>query len=190
MCSCINNDKSVSFLPMDAIDEVTGSISYLLSKPSEEARKGYTYFQNGDILFAKITPCMQNGKCCIARELHNGYGFGSTEFVVIRPNKDIYRKWIFYFLRTSEFRKYAEDHFSGSAGQQRVPIDIIENALIPVPIDTSKLQSITNMLDVRTSVCHKLTSIMHKQMQVLDHLDLYVIREKYLQSIEDGYVNQ
>lgn len=183
-------DESVSFLPMDAIDEVTGSIDYLLSKPSEEARKGYTYFQNGDILFAKITPCMQNGKCCIVKELHNGYGFGSTEFVVIRPDKDIYSKWIFYFLRTSEFRKYAEDHFSGSAGQQRVPIDLIENALIPVPIDVSQLLPIANLLDVRTSVCHKLISIMKKQMQVLNHLDLSVIREKYLQSFEDEYVNQ
>ncbi|MDD2601095.1 MAG: restriction endonuclease subunit S [Kiritimatiellae bacterium] len=175
----LKHERFVSFLPMDAIDEVTGSISYLLTKPVEDVCNGYTYFNNDDVLFAKITPCMQNGKCCVAKGLLNGYGFGSTEFVVVRPHANIYTKWIFYYLRTTEFRRYAEDHFTGSAGQQRVPIDLIENTLVPVPKDVNKLITLTNFLDIRTSVCHKLISVNKKQMQGLDSLNLSILKEVF-----------
>lgn len=175
----LKHERFVSFLPMDAIDEVTGSISYLLTKPVEDVCNGYTYFNNDDVLFAKITPCMQNGKCCVAKGLLNGYGFGSTEFVVVRPHANIYTKWIFYYLRTTEFRRYAEDHFTGSAGQQRVPIDLIENTLVPVPKDVDKLITLTNFLHIRTSVCHKLISVNKKQMQGLDSLNLSILKEVF-----------
>ena len=84
---------------MESIDEITGSISNLLDRSYDEVSKGYTYFEEGDILFAKITPCMQNGKTAIAHGLRTGIGFGSTEFHVVRPNSKIEDEWIYLFLR-------------------------------------------------------------------------------------------
>jgi type I restriction enzyme S subunit len=95
--------------------------------------KDKTSFQNGDVLFAKITPCMENGKCAIARELINGIGFGSTEFHVIRARNKIIPEWVYYYLRQANLRKEAERNMTGSAGQRRVPTKFIEEVFIPLP---------------------------------------------------------
>jgi len=83
-------DMKCSFLPMDCVDDAAGRITRRHVRSVAEVQKGYTPFQNGDVLFAKITPCMENGKCAIATNLLNGFGYGSTEFHVIRagPNLD------------------------------------------------------------------------------------------------------
>ncbi|HSH81768.1 MAG TPA: hypothetical protein VLA19_24855 [Herpetosiphonaceae bacterium] len=83
-----------SFLAMENVDEVLGKIEDLQAKPFHEVRRGYTYFEEEDVLFAKITPSMQNGKSAIARNLIDGIGFGSTEFHVLRPQNNILPEWI------------------------------------------------------------------------------------------------
>ena len=113
-------DAQTSFVPMGAVDDVTGRISNIIKRTYSEISKGYTFFEDGDVLFAKITPCMQNGKSAIAQNLIDGLGFGSTEFHVLRQGNNITKEWIYYYVRTTEFRKRAKDHFEGSAGQQRV----------------------------------------------------------------------
>ena len=107
--SCYEN-MPVSFLPMEAVKAGTGVMNPI-DRKFAEVRKGYTYFENGDILFAKITPCMQNGKHAIARSLTNGVGFGSTEFHVLRPEKNIIAEWVYYFVSQKEFLRRAKNFF-------------------------------------------------------------------------------
>ncbi|HHJ13134.1 MAG TPA: restriction endonuclease subunit S [Gammaproteobacteria bacterium] len=126
-------DALVTFVPMSAVDEESGTIQNPHIRPYSEVSKGYTYFKTNDVLFAKITPCMENGKVAIASELVNGIGFGSTEFHVLRSGPEVLPEWIFYFVRREEFRRRAKANFTGSAGQQRVPKHFLETVQIPVP---------------------------------------------------------
>ena len=123
----------VTFVPMAAVDEETGTISCREVKPLGDVRRGLTPFAEGDVIFAKITPCMQNGKSAIAHGLVNGLGFGSTEFHVLRPGPDVLPEWLWYVVRQRSFREEARRHFRGSAGQQRVPASFIEQHMIPLP---------------------------------------------------------
>ena len=129
----LTEDQLVAFVPMAAVDEVSGKIAQEQSRPFSEVRKGYTHFRDGDVLFAKITPCMENGKAAIANELIGGYGFGSTEFHVMRPGPEVMAEWVFYFVRQRSFRQTAKQNFTGTAGQQRVPTTFMSSATIPVP---------------------------------------------------------
>jgi len=131
--SGLDESLECSFVPMELIDEVAGEIKSYEVRLIRDVKKGYTYFRNGDILFAKITPCMENGKCAIAMGLRNGIGFGSTEFHVIRPVDGILSEWIYYYLRQAVIRKQAEEWFRGTAGQQRVPAQFLEELTIPLP---------------------------------------------------------
>ncbi len=128
------DDHIVSFVPMPAVDQYLGSITKAEARRFVEVKKGFTYFAENDVIFAKITPCMQNGKSAIARGLNNGLGFGSTEFHVIRANEDrIIPEWIWYFVRRLEFRIEGTHQFRGGVGQQRVPAEYLAKARIPLP---------------------------------------------------------
>ena len=129
----ISNDLEVSFIPMDAVDERKGEIVNSEIRKIKEVRKGYTYFKEEDVIFAKITPCMENGKCAIAKNLVNKLGFGSTEFHVIRPLNSVLSEWIWFYLRQQHIREEATKYFTGSVGQQRVPKEFLENLLLPLP---------------------------------------------------------
>lgn len=122
-----------TFVQMSAVDEESGTIVRPEQRPFGAVKKGYTYFAEGDVLFAKITPCMQNGKHAIAQNLIDGIGFGSTEFHVIRPGPQVIAEWIHYFVRQPWVMQEAIAHFSGSVGQQRVPASYLENLHIPLP---------------------------------------------------------
>lgn len=126
-------DTEVTFVPMAAVDEVSGSIVRPENRRYKEVAKGYTPFSENDVLFAKITPCMQNGKAAVATNLCNGFGFGSTEFHVLRSAGSVLPRWVFAFIRQPAFRSAAEASFTGSAGQQRVPADFLKTFPIPVP---------------------------------------------------------
>lgn len=129
----LDEDLEVTFVPMAAVDEETGTIASPEVKPLGDVRKGFTPFLQGDVIFAKITPCMQNGKSAIAQSLVNGFGFGSTEFHVLRPGPAVLPQWLWYFVRQRSFREEARRHFRGSAGQQRVPATFVEQHKIPLP---------------------------------------------------------
>jgi len=124
---------TVSFVPMSAVDESFGEIIGAEIRRLEDIGSGYTPFCDNDVLFAKITPCMENGKAAIACHLENGIGYGSTEFHVLRPKKDVMPEWVFAFVRQPAFREKAKANFTGTAGQQRVPADFLKQTLIPVP---------------------------------------------------------
>lgn len=129
----LQDDSEIGFVPMAAVDEVTGTIGQRLTRRFAEVRKGYTPFAEDDVLFAKITPCMENGKVAIARDLPGGRGFGSTEFHVLRAGEAVLPEWVYYFVRQQRFRNAAGRSFTGTAGQQRVPAAHMAGAAIPVP---------------------------------------------------------
>jgi type I restriction enzyme S subunit len=123
----------ISFVPMAAVDEITGTIAHPEPREFAEATKGHTVFLNGDVIFARITPCMQNGKSALAQNLLNGVGCGSTEFHVLRPKSGVLGEWLHALVRHKDFRDDAAAHFKGTAGQQRVPQSFLEQKIIPVP---------------------------------------------------------
>ncbi|MFQ5830103.1 MAG: restriction endonuclease subunit S [Candidatus Methylomirabilia bacterium] len=129
----LSPETPVTFVPMAAVDEDTGTMTTTETRTLSQVRKGYTYFADGDVIWAKITPCMQNGKAAVARDLTSGLGFGSTEFHVLRPRNEMIPEWVFYYVRRPSFREQATHHFTGSVGQQRVPASFLENYEIPVP---------------------------------------------------------
>lgn len=154
----LNPTESVSFVPMRAVDDETGTIVRPESRPYAETSKGFTWFKDGDVIFARITPCMQNGKSALARNLLNGVGFGSTEFHVMRPGQKISGEWLYTLVRHKSFRDDAASHFKGTAGQQRVPVDFLEQKIIPVPsLDAQhRLVDYINGLKVRVEEIKKL----------------------------------
>ena len=135
----IEDSSNVSFVDMPAVSE-KGYIEKLTDKPYGEVRTGgYTYFAENDIILAKITPCMENGKCAIATGLTNGIGFGSSEFHVLRSTDKILNSYLFALLNTNEVRRVAEKNMTGSSGHRRVPASFYANMEIPLPpIDIQK----------------------------------------------------
>ena len=131
--SLLNDDLDVSFVPMAEVEALTGGIDVSTVRKYAEVKKGYTHFRDGDILFAKVTPCMENGKMAIARKLVNGIGFGSTEFHVLRPRAGVDARYIYYFVSSQTFRKEASGHMTGAVGLRRVPGAYLDEQLIPLP---------------------------------------------------------
>ena len=129
----ISPDLQVSFVAMPSVTE-KGEIDSSIVKPYSEASKGFTYFEERDVLFAKITPCMENGKGCVATGLTNGIGGGSTEFHVLRPISGVSNPyWLYCISIMPKFRKNARKVMTGTGGQLRVPISFIDSQPITLP---------------------------------------------------------
>lgn len=143
ICSVINPSKSdirdipddtlVSFVDMPSVSN-DGFIETKIDRRLKDIRKGgYTYFAENDIIIAKITPCMENGKCAIARNLTNKIGMGSSEFHVFRIKPDFSTKFVFAYLNRNEIRNMAQKVMTGASGHRRVPITFYEDLQIPLP---------------------------------------------------------
>ena len=144
--SKFDENLEMTFLPMASISDKFGEIVNA-EKGKNGDSNGYTKFKEGDLLWAKITPCMQNGKSAIAKNLINNRGYGSTEFYVIRNKNEneLYFDYIYHLLRTKIIRETATKYFTGSSGQQRVPKSFLENLSIPLP-DFYKQKQISDEL--------------------------------------------
>ena len=129
----ISDDTPVSFVPMKAVEEESGRLDPSETRLWRSVKKGYTPFQENDVLFAKITPCMENGKYAIAQGLQGGRAAGSTEFHVFRPSCALDPHFLLYFLFGPEMRRAARLNMRGAAGQLRVPPFFFENLEIPLP---------------------------------------------------------
>lgn len=127
------DDEPTTFVPMEAVDGLTGVMDASRTRSFSEIKKGYTYFEEGDVVFSKITPCMENGKHAIATGLIDGIGFGTTEFHVLRPLGLLDATWLQSYLRRPEILHEAVNHFTGAVGQRRVPPSFLEELEIPLP---------------------------------------------------------
>jgi len=136
----------VSFAPMEDLGIDRKSLNALQMKPLSSVVGSYTYFADGDVLLAKITPCFENGKLGIATGLSNGIGFGSSELIVFRPSACLDREFLYYFLARPEFRAEGATRMGGAVGQQRVPKEFVERYRIPVP-PLPEQQRIVGLLD-------------------------------------------
>ena len=179
--SCtLRDDTEVSFIPMTKVGE-HGEFDASEIKNYSEVKKGFTNFQNGDILFAKITPCMENGKGAIANNMKNGIGFGSTEFHVLRPDTDkITSEWLYYLTTWKTFRKEAERNMTGSAGQKRVPKTFLENYVVSLPdIDTQKSEN---------KILRKVDDLIFLRKQQLSKLD-ELVKARFVEMFGDPVSN-
>ncbi|MDA8120208.1 MAG: restriction endonuclease subunit S [Gammaproteobacteria bacterium] len=158
-------DTEVSFLPMEAIGE-NGSLSLDRTRPVAEVRNGYSYFENGDIAFAKVTPCFENGKGALMRGLEHAAGFGTTELTVLRPKLDANPNFLNYVLQSSRFRQLGAAAMTGAGGLKRVPDEFTKDfkTAWPVPEDQSR---IANFLDERTAQIDGLRSHCREHIALL-----------------------
>lgn len=146
----------VTFVPMEAVSDIEGKIVAPRLVALNKVAKGYTRFQENDILWAKITPCMQNGKSAVAHNLEGGIGFGSTEFHVVRSQDYnlILPDYIWILIRIKFVRELAKKYFVGSAGQQRVSASFLENLVIPLPPVSVQKQIMEYVAAGREEIVH------------------------------------
>ena len=173
----LNESDEVSFIPMASVEAETNIFTESKSKFSK-VKKGYTKFRDNDILFAKITPCMENGKICIVNNLKFGIGFGSTEFHVIRPNKNTLSKYIYYFVSQISFRQMAQIYMTGAVGQRRVPSKILENFEIPLP-PLSEQNLIVTEIDRRFAIVDKTLNLIDKSIQNAKNLKQSILKKAF-----------
>jgi len=139
------DDMPASFVPMKCVEEESGRFAPLEDRKVGDVRKGYTSFRDGDVIFAKVTPCMENGKAAVLSGLTNGVGFGSTEFFVLRPSKRIDPKYLLHFILQQSFRKEAARNMTGAVGLRRVPKSWFEQQRIPLPPVAAQRQIIAEI---------------------------------------------
>ena len=168
----IDNDLEVTFLPMKNVEELSGKIDLSETKRfSELKRKSYTPFRDGDILFAKVTPCMENGKIAIAHDLKNGIGFGSTEFHVIRLSEEQSKQFFFFYFLQQKFRQEAKRAMTGAVGLLRVPTDYMRKVPIPLPplseqhYIAAKIEELFTRLNAGINALHKTQSQLKRYRQ-------------------------
>ena len=146
----------VVFLPMEKVTEA-GEIDCSIKKPIFDLYNGFTSFRKNDVIVAKITPCFENGKGAFLNKLETEIGFGSTEFHVLRVQKDVCDLFLYYVTKSEIFMKVGEAFMSGAAGQKRVPTEFVADfplASPPKPEQTT----IANYLDHKTAEIDQLIS--------------------------------
>ncbi len=170
----LSNNTKVSFIEMESVS-TDGYIIKNEIKRLEEVRKGYTYFRDGDVLVAKITPCMENGKCAIADNLMNNIGFGSTEFYVLRSNEKLLYPLLYYIIKRESFRNEAKKHMTGASGHRRVPKIFMENYELPLIDSIQVQQQLIEQIELIESQVKKLhDDIMNRESEIEDLLNKYV----------------
>jgi len=143
--AALPDDLEVSFVPMAAVEAGSGRMDASAMRRFGEVKKGYTTFREGDVLFAKITPCMENGKMAVAHGLRNGIGCGSTEFHVLRSRPGVDAHYVYHFVSSARFRAEAAHHMTGAVGQKRVPAALFERCVIPLPDLDAQLRVVAEL---------------------------------------------
>ncbi|SRR6266480_1761591 len=158
-------DTEVSFVPMEAVGEY-GGLDLSRTKPLADVGPGYTYFRDGDVVVAKITPCFENGKGAHATGLVNGIAFGTTELHVLRATQALDDQFLFYLTLSDAFRRLGEAEMYGAGGQKRVPESFIENLRHPLP-SISEQRGIAAFLDRETA---RIDALVAKKERVIELL--------------------
>lgn len=163
-------DVEVSFLPMDAIGE-DGTLDLSRNRAVAEVRNGYSYFEEGDVAFAKVTPCFENGKGALMRGLEFGAGFGTTEITVLRPKEGTEPRFLNYVLRSEQFRQNGVGAMTGAGGLKRVPDDFTRDFKTPWPTPDEQ-ERIANFLDEQTARIDALIAEKERLASAVEELTL------------------
>ena len=174
------DNPSVSFVPMPAVDAGTGIVDVSRTRRLEEVRKGYTHFREGDVLFAKITPCMENGKMAVIPSVENDLGFGSTEFHVLRPHGGISPQYIYYFVSSQQFRNQAQYNMTGAVGQRRVPVSYLADQSVPIPPTNEQVRIVAKIEELFSELDKGIESLKTARRQ------LEVYRQSVLKHAFEG----
>ena len=126
------NDEVCTIVPMELLFD-NGTLDVSNQQVFEDIQGGLTQFEEGDVLFAKITPCMENGKGCFIEKLPTRYGFGSTEFHVLRPTTKVHGKFLYFATFNPVYRAFAAENMTGAAGQKRVSSRFLKDTRLFLP---------------------------------------------------------
>ena len=169
----------VTFLPMEDLGILNKEIKGVKERQLKDVAGSYTYFANNDVLLAKITPCFENGKIGIARNLINGVGFGSSEYIVFRTESSIESEYLYYFLSRNQIREEGRKYMSGAVGHKRVSKDWIENSLITFPKSLKTQQTIVQKLDALSAETKKLETIYRQKINDLEELKKSILQKAF-----------
>ncbi len=173
----LKENELVTFLPMEDLGIVAKTIIPVKEKLLKEVVGSYTYFADNDVLLAKITPCFENGKIGIARNLTNGIGFGSSEYLVFRSKGKVFEDYLFYYLSRETFREEGRKNMTGAVGHKRVSKEFIDNYKIPIP-PLPEQQRIVAILDEAFEAIAKAKS--NAEQNLKNAKELF---ESYLQGV-------
>lgn len=172
----LSGDDDVSFLPMEDLAIYSKYVVPKHQRKMSEVIKGYTYFRDGDLLIAKITPCFENGKIGIAKDLTNGVGFGSTEYIVIRAGEGVLAEWIYQFLSLPFVREQGKELMTGAVGHKRVPKEYLEKLLVPIP-SIEMQRELLEKLDEKLDDFAQCEAMLEQQISLLRDLETSTVYE-------------
>jgi type I restriction enzyme S subunit len=171
-----DSDEEIIFLPMEKVSE-DGTIMQDTRKKVSEVSTGFTYFEKGDVIVAKITPCFENGKGALLANLETNFGFGSTEFHTLRALKDIVKnQFLFYLIKSERFMTIGEAFMTGSAGQKRVPTDFLKEFIAPIP-PLNEQSQIIQQIEVEMKRIDGTLSKIEKEIELLQEYRTALISE-------------
>jgi type I restriction enzyme S subunit len=171
----MNDSELVTFLPMENVSE-TGELDCSIKKPISEVRTGFSSFAKGDVVVAKITPCFENGKGACLDDLDTEIGFGTTEFINLRPSEKVLSRYLYMITMTQAFRKLGEEVMTGSAGQKRVSVNYIKNFTVGIP-SIDEQQEILAEIDNRLAQIDKAIDIERQDIKLLQELKARIISD-------------
>lgn len=173
----LNEDDDVSFMGMDGLGIEEKYSQPETIKKLSEVYKSYQYFEDNDVIFAKITPCFENGKLSIVKGLTNGVGFGSSEFVVLRTHANFQPEFLYYCLLDEVFRNNGAENMSGAVGHKRVTKEYFSNYTVPTPpLDVQQL--ISKKFDEVWKNTKSIVSAKHKKIEELTNLKSAILKQE------------
>ena len=173
--------ERISFIPMQNVGEHGELDASLYITPPEAQKKGYCSFMEGDVLLAKITPCLENGKGALVKNLYGGKGVGSTEFHVLRPKGEIvHRQWLYFYTVSPTFRKACQKNMTGSGGQKRVPKQYLRHYEISLPSLSEQNSQAATLMRLRDQVSDR-----RAQLLKLDEL----VKARFVEMFGNPIVN-
>jgi|GEM_PF-2145454 len=174
-----DDEELCAVIPMESVSEL-GKINVTSIEPFADISSGLTFFESGDVLFAKITPCMENGKGAYVKNLPTRYAFGSTEFHVLRSSHLINPMFLYYYTFNPVYRAYAAENMVGAAGQKRVSSRFLKETRLFLP-SAKEQQLITDYLDAS---CASIDDAVRKKSQQIEILEK--TRQSRVQNIFSG----
>jgi type I restriction enzyme S subunit len=170
-----DSTEEVVFLPMEKVSE-NGNIFQNIKKQISDVSSGFTYFERDDIIFAKITPCFENGKAALLNNLETYFGFGSTEFHTLRNSDMILKEFLFLIIKSHRFMEIGEAFMSGAAGQKRVPAEFVKEFTTPIPTLIEQ-QQIVEYIESETKRIDDKIARAEKEIELLQEYRTALISE-------------